>query len=139
MSHTRQRAVTAALIGVLFGAGLALGGMTDPRVVLGFLDPAGQWDPRLLFVMGGGLAFSIAGVWFAKRRGRPFLADHLQLPTRHDIDWRLVVGATIFGIGWGVAGYCPAPGLAALVINPGEAIVFVPALLAGSWLARRFG
>ena len=100
----RERAVAAALVGLLFGAGLALGGMTDPRVALGFLDPFGRWDPRLLLVMGGGLALSIVGVRIAKRRGHPLLADHLQLPTHRHIDARLVGGAALFGIGWGIAG-----------------------------------
>lgn len=130
-------AFAAGLVGLLFGAGLALGGMTDARVVLGFLDLAGTWDPRLLLVMGGGLAVTALGVRLAERRGRPFLADHLQLPTARDLDAKLIGGAALFGVGWGVAGYCPGPGLAALAINPGEALVFVPALLAGSWLAKR--
>lgn len=134
----RRRAALAGVIGALFGAGLALGGMTDPRVVLGFLDPFGGWDPRLLFVMGGGLAFSAGGVWLARRRGRPLLADHLQLPTRRELDGRLLGGAALFGIGWGIAGYCPGPAIAALAINPAEAVVFLPAMLVGSWLADRF-
>lgn len=138
----RQRALVALGIGALFGAGLALGGMTDPRVVLGFLDLAGlrdgTWDPRLLYVMGGGLFVSTLGVWLARRRGRPLLADTIQLPTARGLDAQLIGGAVLFGIGWGIAGYCPGPGLAALAVNPAEALVFVPALLAGSWLARRF-
>lgn len=132
-----QRAAAAALVGLLFGAGLALGGMTDPRVIQGFLDPFGRWDPRLLFVMGGGLVFSIVGVWTARRRGRPLLADHLQLPTRRDLDGRLIGGAALFGVGWGISGYCPAPALTSLALNLPEALVFVPAMLAGSWLAKR--
>lgn len=132
------RAALAAAIGALFGAGLALGGMTDPRVVLAFLDLAGAWDPRLMFVMAGGLAVSALGVTLARRRGKPFLAERLQLPTARDLDARLIGGAALFGVGWGVAGYCPGPGLAALAINPTEALVFVPALIAGSMLAKRF-
>ena len=133
----RQRAVAAAIVGLLFGAGLVVGGMTDPRIVQAFLDPFGRWDPRLLFVMGGGLVLSGIGVWVAKRRGRPLLADHLQLPTRREIDARLIGGAALFGVGWGISGYCPAPGLASLALNLPEAMVFVPALVAGSWLAKR--
>jgi hypothetical protein len=136
-AENRIRALVAAAIGVLFGAGLALGGMTDPRVVLGFLDLSGAWDPRLMAVMAGALVVSAAGVAYARRRGRPLLADHLQLPTRRDLDPRLIGGAVLFGVGWGVSGYCPAPGIAALALNPAEALWFLPAMLAGSWLARR--
>jgi len=126
----------AALAGALFGLGLVLGGMTDPRVVQGFLDPFGAWDPRLAFVMAGGLIVSALGVWLAKRRGTPFLADHLQLPTRRNLDAHLVAGAVMFGAGWGLAGYCPGPALTSALIYPTDALVFLPALLAGSWAAR---
>lgn len=133
------RVITSGLIGLLFGIGLAAGGMTDPVVVLGFLDVAGgRWDPRLLAVMGGALLVSVVGFQLVQRRGRPFFADQLQLPTRRDLDLPLVGGAALFGIGWGVAGYCPGPALASIAIIPLEALVFVPAMLVGSWSARRF-
>jgi hypothetical protein len=133
------RVVTAGLIGLLFGIGLAAGGMTDPVVVLGFLDVAGgRWDPRLVAVMGGALLVSVVGFQLVQRRGKPFFAEKLQLPTRRDLDFPLVAGAASFGIGWGVAGYCPGPALASIAVNPLEALVFLPAMLAGSWLARRF-
>ena len=132
------RSSTALGIGVVFGAGLAAGGMTDPRVVLGFLDVTGAWDPRLLLVMSGALLVSAVGFRLTRRRGHSFLGGQLHLPTLHEMDLRLIGGAALFGAGWGVAGYCPGPGLAALAINPLEALLFVPAMLAGSWLAQRF-
>jgi hypothetical protein len=131
------RVLAAGAIGALFGAGLAFSGMTDARVVLAFLDVAGAWDPRLLLVMGAGLVASALGVRIARRRGRPLLAERLELPTRRDLDAKLIGGAALFGIGWGIAGYCPGPGLAALAVNPAEALLFVPAMLLGSWLAGR--
>lgn len=133
------RVVVAGLIGLLFGIGLAAGGMTDPTVVLAFLDvTGGRWDPRLAAVMSGALLVTSIGFRLVQRRGRPFFAAHLQLPTRRELDLPLVAGAALFGIGWGVAGYCPGPALASIAINPAEALVFLPAMLAGSWLARRF-
>ena len=131
------RSGSALAIGTMFGAGLTAAGMTDPRVVLGFLDLTGVWDPRLLLVMAGALAVSSLGFHVVQRRGKPFFAERLHLPTRRELDLPLIGGAALFGIGWGVAGYCPGPGLAALAVNPAEAIVFLPALLAGSWLAKR--
>jgi uncharacterized membrane protein YedE/YeeE len=131
-----SRVATAAAVGALFGAGLAAGGMTDPRVVLGFLDLTGAWDPRLLAVMAGALAVTVVGFRLAQHRGRPFFAAAFRLPTARALDARLIGGAALFGIGWGVAGYCPGPALAALAINPAEAIVFLPAMVAGSWLGK---
>ncbi len=131
------RSGSALAIGTLFGVGLAASGMTDARIVLGFLDLAGAWDPRLLLVMAGALMVSSVGFHLVQRRGTPFYADRLHLPTRRDLDLPLIGGAALFGMGWGVAGYCPGPGLAALAVNPAEAIVFLPAMLAGSWLAKR--
>lgn len=128
---------TALAIGAVFGAGLAAGGMTDPRIVLGFLDVTGAWDPRLLLVMAGALAVSAIGFRLVRRRGRSLIGGPLQLSTLHELDLRLIGGAALFGVGWGVAGYCPGPALAALAINPAEALLFVSAMLAGSWLAKR--
>ena len=130
------RVATGLAVGALFGAGLAAGGMTDPRVVLGFLDVAGAWDPRLLAVMAGALGVTSVGFRLVQRRGKPFFAAELRLPTQHALDARLIGGAALFGIGWGIAGYCPGPALAALATNPVEALVFLPAMLAGSWLGK---
>jgi uncharacterized protein len=132
-----MRALVALVAGVLFGAGLAFGGMTDPSVVLGFLDVAGAWNPALAFVMGGALAVTFVGYRLAFGRGRPMLAERFALPTARAIDARLVGGAALFGIGWGLAGYCPGPALASLPAAHAGTGVFVIAMLAGLALARR--
>lgn len=122
--------------GTLFGAGLALGGMTDPARVRGFLDIAGNWDPTLAFVMGGAVIV-MAIVWRIQRfMARPVFADSFSLPDRSDLTPKLVGGSALFGIGWGIAGLCPGPALAALVIEPLSAAVFIVAMLAGMGLVR---
>ncbi|MBA4043672.1 MAG: hypothetical protein C0471_04520 [Erythrobacter sp.] len=122
--------------GTIFGAGLALGGMTDPARVRGFLDLFGNWDPTLAFVMGGAVLV-MALAWTMQRQMlRPFLADGFSLPDRNDITPRLVGGSALFGIGWGVAGLCPGPGFAAFAIEPVSAAIFVTAMLAGMLLVR---
>lgn len=126
-----MQALVALLCGVVFGAGLAISGMTNPAKVLAFLDVAGDWDPTLLFVMGSALAVSTAGVALAQRRVRPWLAETFALPTRRDIDTQLVAGAVIFGIGWGLVGVCPGPAIADLSRGSLHAAVFVLAMLAG--------
>ena len=131
-------ALPALVSGTLFGAGLALGGMTDPARVRGFLDLFGAWDPTLAFVMGGAVLV-MAIVWRAvPRMQTPWLAEAFHLPTRADLTPRLIGGAALFGIGWGSAGLCPGPGIAALVIEPGAAAIFVAAMLAGMALVRLF-
>lgn len=128
-----QSVIFAAVSGLLFGAGLAISQMTDPNKVLHFLDVAGAWDPSLGLVMAGALAVSLPGYAWVRRRGRS-LCGELQLPTRSDIDLRLVLGAALFGIGWGLAGYCPGPALAGLVRGfASDAYWFVPAMIVGSW------
>lgn len=122
--------------GILFGAGLALGGMTDPARVRGFLGAFGQWDPTLMFVMLGAVAVMTAA-WFIKSRiSRPLLAPKFELPERRDLDIRLVGGSALFGIGWGLAGLCPGPALANLAIAPLAMLPFVAAMLAGMVLNR---
>jgi len=127
----------ALAAGLLFGAGLALGGMTDPSVVLGFLDVAGAWNPTLVFVMGGALAVTFIGYRLVLRRARPLLAARFALPTTSALDARLLGGAALFGAGWGLAGYCPGPAIAALPAAHAGTAVFVLAMLAGLALARR--
>ena len=122
--------------GTLFGAGLALGGMTDPARVRGFLDLFGNWDPTLAFVMGGALLVMFFAWRIAARMDHPLLAEQFALPDRRDIDPRLIGGAALFGIGWGIAGLCPGPGFAALAIEPVSALIFVLAMLAGMALVR---
>lgn len=122
--------------GTIFGAGLALGGMTDPARVRGFLGLFGAWDPTLAFVMGGAVMV-MALAWLLQRRMlRPVFAEGFSLPDRSDITPRLVGGSALFGIGWGIAGLCPGPGFAAFAIAPTSAAIFVAAMLAGMLLVR---
>jgi len=124
------------LSGILFGAGLALGGMTDPARVRGFLDLLGNWDPTLAFVMGGAVLVMVVAWQLQPRLARPLFADTFSLPTRSDLTPRLIGGAALFGIGWGIAGLCPGPGIAAMVIEPLSAAIFTAAMLAGMAIAR---
>ena len=118
-------------VGLLFGIGLILSGMTDPGKVQGFLDLAGAWDPSLALVMGGGVLVGFGAFALAGRRTHAFLGGAMQLPTRRDIDRRLVAGALVFGIGWGLAGLCPGPALVSLGGGHWQALVFTLAMLAG--------
>ena len=131
-----SRTLIALCAGLLFGFGLALSGMTNPDTVLNFLDIGGRWDPSLLLVMLAALAVATPGYAWARRRGRARCGDALQLPANTRVDTRLLIGSVLFGIGWGIAGYCPGPALANLAHATTEAFVFVGALLAGSQFAR---
>ncbi|MBD2179993.1 YeeE/YedE family protein [Planktothrix sp. FACHB-1355] len=122
----------ALLSGVLFGLGLGLSQMIDRDRVLGFLDVAGNWDATLLFVLGGAVTVTVIAFRFVLRLPHPILADKFNLPTNKHIDKPLVIGAAIFGIGWGIAGYCPGPGIVALVLRNGNPILFMVAFVAGS-------
>lgn len=124
------------LLGLLFGIGLVISGMADPAKVLNFLDLAGTWDPSLAFVMGGAVIVAFFGYRFALGRKRPLLAPDFQLPTRRAIDGRLVAGAAIFGLGWGLGGFCPGPALTSLGLAETGTLVFVPAMFAGMLAAR---
>lgn len=128
----------ALLIGSLFGAGLVLSGMSNAGNVLNFLDLAGSWDPRLILVMGGAVA--VTGVMFPwlRRRARPYLAEKFSWPATTQIDAPLLVGAALFGVGWGLAGYCPGPALANIGMLSPAMLYFVPAMLAGMWLAWQY-
>jgi len=120
--------------GLLFGIGLWLSGMADPKKVLDFLDVSGNWDPSLLLVMGGAVAVTLAAFRPTLKRARPFFAGQFVVPARQDIDWPLVAGSAIFGLGWGAAGYCPGPALTALSNLTAEVFAFVAAMIAGGWL-----
>lgn len=122
---------TAFLSGTLFGLGLIVAGMTDPLKVLAFLDVSGDWDPSLALVMIGAIGTAAVGFAYAGKRRRTLLGEELQLPTRREIDAPLIVGSTLFGIGWGLAGYCPGPGVVGLWAASLPATVFVIALLFG--------
>ncbi|MEY9180544.1 DUF6691 family protein [Bradyrhizobium sp. USDA 313] len=118
--------------GLLFGIGLLVSGMNDPLKVLGFLDIFGAWDATLAFVMAGAVAVSSSGFALAKRRGRPMLTDANLWPTRAEIDWQLLVGGTIFGLGWGLVGLCPGPALVDLAGFGLPIVAFVAAMGAGT-------
>jgi uncharacterized protein len=136
----------ALLIGALFGAGLVVSGMSNPANVLNFLDlaaiPKGTWDARLMFVMGGGVLVTAIGFPWLMRRTRPLFADKFAWPTASAIDKRLVIGAALFGIGWGLAGYCPGPAFANIGASMGtgvrDMLFFIPAMLIGMWVATKF-
>lgn len=132
----KKLSLAALASGALFGIGLAMSGMTDPRRVLGFLDLFGDFDPTLMFVLGGAVATTMLLFRFVLRRGSPVLADTFHVSNLQHIDRRLLGGAAIFGIGWGIAGYCPGPALAGLGAGSVEALWFVPAMLAGLLLHR---
>lgn len=131
-----MRLLAAAVAGLLFGAGLAASGMIDPARVLGFLDPFGRWDPTLAVVLVGAVAVSGCGTLLRRAMARPVFADRFDLPQSRRIDARLVLGAAIFGVGWGLAGFCPGPALADLSLGVPGAFVFVGCMLAGMWLHR---
>lgn len=121
-------------VGLIFGIGLIVSGMTDPGKVLGFLDLFGAWDPSLAFVMGGAILVGVFAFALAKKRTSTFLGGALHLPTSRDIDRRLVVGSLAFGVGWGLAGFCPGPAIVSLGMGEPKAAVFVVAMLAGMLL-----
>lgn len=123
--------ITALLAGIIFGLGLILGGMANPAKVLDFLDLAGRWDPSLAVVMGGAIAVGILPFARATNRARTALGAPIQLPTSRQIDKRLVLGSITFGIGWGLAGFCPGPALVALGFGLPKAAIFVGAMVAG--------
>lgn len=119
------------LVGLLFGLGLMLSGMTDPGKVLGFLDLAGAWDPSLALVMGGAIAVGVAAFALAKQRTMTFLGGALYWPDANAVDKRLVLGSLVFGVGWGLAGFCPGPAVVSLAAGQPKAAAFVAAMLAG--------
>ena len=144
-----MRSLWAVLCGALFAVGLVLGGMTQSAKVLGFLDigglakgvsstaERGLWDPSLAFVMGGALLVTLVAFWLTPRRAKPLAADKFELPERTDIDAKLLVGAVLFGVGWGLAGYCPGPAFASLLTGSTDVLTFVLAMVGGMWLANR--
>lgn len=131
-----KRVLAALLAGALFGAGLAVSRMADPQVVLGVLDLFGHFDPTLMVVLGGAVGTTLIGFRVVLRRQRPLLSAEFQVPTSQAIDRPLILGAALFGIGWGLAGYCPGPVLVALSAGVWTALVFVPAMIVGSLIQR---
>lgn len=126
--------LAAGLAGLVFGLGLIVSGMANPAKVLGFLDLGGAWDPSLALVMAGAIAVGLLAFRLAGPRSLSWLGEEMRMPKARDIDRRLVLGSLAFGIGWGLAGFCPGPGLVALGMGEGKAVVFVGAMLAGMGL-----
>ncbi|QPC86936.1 YeeE/YedE family protein [Mesorhizobium sp. NBSH29] len=123
-------------IGLLFGAGLVVSGMSDPAKVLNFLDVFGTWDPSLAFVMGGAVLVTFLGYRLVLARGEPLFGNRFHMPTSKDVDARILVGPAIFGIGWGLGGFCPGPALTAFGLGATGTLAFVPAMILGMWTAR---
>jgi len=131
------------VIGLIFGLGLVVSGMSNPAKVLNFLDlgsiATGSWDPSLAFVMAGAVAVTFVGFRVALVQSRPVFAESFHLPTRRELDLRIFAGPAIFGIGWGLAGFCPGPAFTALGFGSRASLVFVASMLLGMWLARHLG
>jgi uncharacterized protein len=132
-----MKALMAGLVGLLFGAGLVFGGMTQPSVVLAFLDVSGAWNPQLLFVMASALLTTMVGYRLVLPRTRPWLESKFHLPMSRHVDGRLMAGAAIFGVGWGLAGYCPGPALVSIAGGNGSVWLFVASMALGWWIAKR--
>lgn len=130
-----MRMVFSGLAGLMFGLGLVISGMSNPAKVQNFLDVTGSWDPSLAFVMAGAIAVTAPGFWLLSRRTVPMFSDVFHWPTRRDLDSRLIGGAAIFGIGWGLSGYCPGPALTALPHWDLRTVTFVVAMLVGIRIA----
>ena len=128
----------ALVAGVLFGLGLGVSQMIDRDRVLGFLDITGVWDPTLLFVLGGAVTVTVIAFRFVLRLPHPIVTDKFHLPTQKTIDGRLIIGAALFGVGWGIAGYCPGPGVTALVMGISNPVLFMAALIAGSLAYKQY-
>ena len=134
-----KRNVGGLIAGLLFGAGLSISGMINPGKVIGFLDVAGNWDPSLALVMAGAVAVAAPGYRMVLRRKKPLFEPGFLLPNRKDIDLPLLIGAGFFGVGWGIAGYCPGPALAGLAFGHEQTIAFVAAMVVGMIAARVTG
>ncbi|HEY0268256.1 MAG TPA: DUF6691 family protein [Methyloradius sp.] len=130
--------IFAGLSGIIFGLGLILSGMTNPAKVKGFLDIAGLWDPSLAFVMGGAILVAIFAFALAEKRGQTVLGEKITLPDNKQIDRKLVIGALVFGIGWGLSGYCPGPAITSLLTAGIQPLIFTIGMLAGIGLYKIF-
>lgn len=124
------------LAGLIFGLGLVISGMSNPAKVLNFLDITGTFDPSLMFVMGGAVVVVFIGYRLVLKRELPICGDAFQIPTRQDLDKNLIVGAALFGIGWGIGGFCPGPAVTAITLGSEGIIYFFPALIAGLWISK---
>ncbi len=133
-----MRLISAYLIGLVFGLGISISGMADPAKVLNFFDIAGTWDPSLIFVMGGGLVVTFIGYRFVLRRPEPVLEQAFAMPASKRVDLRLLGGSAVFGVGWGIAGFCPGGALPVVGTGRPEVLIFVVTLVAGMLAARLF-
>ena len=131
MNFQILRFLAALVSGGVFGFGLSLSGMLDPARVKGFLDVTGDWDPSLAFVLAGAIAVAMLGTWLSRRMKRPVFDRAFHMPSKSRIDRRLVLGSALFGIGWGMAGFCPGPALASLTLGLGPSVLFVAAMVVG--------
>ncbi|SDZ40509.1 hypothetical protein SAMN05444004_11351 [Jannaschia faecimaris] len=131
-----MRLIASYIVGLVFGVGISLSGMANPAKVLNFFDIFGSWDPSLAFVMGSALIVTAIGYRFVLRANRPLLATRFLVPTRTDLDARLIGGSALFGVGWGIAGFCPGGALPALGTGTPAVFIFVAAVIAGIWIAR---
>ncbi len=130
------RLALSLIAGLIFGLGLVIGGMADPAKVQNFLDVAGTFDPSLAFVMGGAVVVTFIGYRLALRERSPLFAERFHLPTAKDLDARIVIGPALFGIGWGLSGFCPGPAVTSLPLLAKGTLIFVPAMLVGIGVAR---
>jgi len=135
----KYRLLASLASGIVFGLGMAISGMTNTDRVQGFLDLAGAWDPTLAFVMAGGMMVTFIGYKFILKNPAPLLADMFHVPTKTDIDKPLLIGAVLFGAGWGLVGYCPGPAVAGLSYGYTATLIFVPTMIVGMLLAKPLG
>ncbi len=126
-----MKGLVGFVVGIIFAVGLVISGMTNPDKVIGFLDIFGSWDPALVFVMGGAVAFNLVSFAFIKKRPKPICHTEFDIPTNRVIDKKLIIGSSLFGIGWGIAGICPGPGIVNLSLFDPKAFVFVGSMLVG--------
>lgn len=126
-----MRIITSLITGLVFGIGLIISGMTNPAKVLGFLDLAGLWDPSLALVMGGAIAVGVVAFQLARKRSKSLLGDPMRLPSATQVDRRLLLGGLAFGVGWGLAGFCPGPALASLAVGGTKPAIFTVAMIGG--------
>lgn len=131
-----MRHLISIIAGLLFGLGLILSGMINPAKVQNFLDLFGNWDPSLAFVMGGAILVTLPGFWWVQKRATPIFGAKFQLPTRTDLDARLISGSAIFGIGWGLGGFCPGPAMTSFSIGSTGTFIFVASMLIGMIMAK---
>ena len=132
-----QRILIALVSGLIFGADLVISEMVNPVKVQNFLDLFGNWDPSLAFVMGGAVGVTLISSRFILKRKTPIFAERFYMALKTSVDSRLFIGASLFGIGWGLSGYCPDPGIVNALINPSEALVFLPALVIGGFIGQK--